>query len=144
MNWKTEAADKLRKYDAMRRAIQNIPEELKRLELAARSIQGTRADATGVKGGGYREDALIDNLVHRQELQNALEQAKLWVCTTDRALSALSQEEKQVLQRMLIYPERGGIARLCEELECEQSSVYRKRDRALHKFTIALYGTAEA
>lgn len=144
MNWKTEAADKLRKYDAMRRAVQNIPEELKRLELAARSIQSTRADATGVKGGGYREDALIDNLVHRQELQNALEQAKLWVCTTDRALAALSAEEKKVLQRMLMSPERGGISRLCEELECEQSSVYRKRDRALHKFTIALYGIPEA
>ena len=144
MNWKTEAADKLRKYDAMRRAVQNIPEEMKRLELAALRIQSTRTDASGVKGGGYREDALIDNLVHRQELQNALEQAQLWVCTTERALSALSLEEKKILQRMLICPERGGVGRLCEELECEQSSIYRKRDRALHKFTIALYGTPEA
>ena len=144
MNWKTEATEKLRKYDAMCRAIQNIPEELRRLELAAHSLQGIRANVSGVRGGSDREDALIDNLVHRQELENALEQAQLWVCTTERALSALSQEEKKILQGMLISPQRGGIARLCEELECEQSSIYRKRDRALHKFTIALYGAPEA
>ena len=144
MNWKTEATEKLRKYDAMCRAIQNIPEELRRLELAALSIQGCRTNISGIRGGCDREDALIDNLVHRQELENALEQAQLWVCTTERALSALSGEEKKVLHGMLIDPQRGGIARLCEELECEQSSIYRKRDRALHKFTIALYGAPEA
>lgn len=141
MNWKSEALDRLRKYDAMRKAVQNIPEELKRLELAARRIRSARPDGAAVKGGSCREDALIDNLVHRQELQNALEQAKLWVGMTERALSVLSGEEKMVLQRMIMFPQRGGVLRLCEDLECEQSSIYRKRDRALHKFTVALYGT---
>lgn len=144
MKWKEEAVDRLRRYDAMRRAVQNIPEEMKRLELLARSIQSARADGAAVRGGGDREEVLINNLLHRQELQNALEQAKLWLCTTDRALSALSPEEKRILDKMLIHPERGGALRLCEELECEQSSIYRKRDRALQKFTIALYGTAES
>ena len=32
MNWKEEATEKLRKYDAMRLAVQNLPEELKRVE----------------------------------------------------------------------------------------------------------------
>ena len=144
MKWKAEAVDRLRRYDAMRRAVENIPEEMKRLELLAHSIQGVRADGAAVRGGGCREDVLIDNLVQRQALQRALEQAKLWLCTTDRALSVLSAEEKRILEKMLIHPERGGALRLCEELDCEQSSIYRKRDRALHKFTIALYGAAES
>ena len=32
--------------------------------------------------------------------------------------------------------------RLCEQLGVEQSSVYRKRDGALYRFTLALYGAA--
>ena len=49
-----------------------------------------------------------------------------------------------VLTRFYIYPERGGVSRLCEELGVEQSSVYRKRDKALERFTLALYGELES
>ena len=49
-------------------------------------------------------------------------------------------EEKLVLQRFYLSPERGSVERLCMELGVEQSSVYRKRDKALHKFALALYG----
>lgn len=140
MNWRAEATEKLRKYDAMCRAAQNIPEELKRLEMEACALRGKPADATAVRGGGTREEALINNLLRRQELETALEHAKLWVSATQRALTALTEEERMILQQMVISPQRGGVAQLCEKLCCEHSSVYRKRDRALEKFTIALYG----
>ena len=88
-----------------------------------------------------REDSLLNNMVHRQELSFALQQAELWLDVTDRALGALTPEEKLILHRLYIYPERGAIERLCGELGIEQSSIYRKRDKALHRFTLALYGT---
>lgn len=144
MNWKAEAIEKLRKYDAMRQAIVNIPEEISRLEIAACSIRSAKTDGTPVKGGGNgREDMLLNNLVHRQELNWSYEQAQSWLKSTDRALSALTPEEKLVLHRFYICPERGSVDRLCSQLGVEQSSVYRKRDKALHKFTVALYGIAE-
>ena len=93
MNWKEEATEKLRKYDAMRLAIQNLPEELKRLEQAACAIRSARVDGTPVKGGtNRREDMLLSNLVCREELANAFSQAKSWVATTDRALGVLTPE----------------------------------------------------
>ena len=145
MNWKTEAMEKLRRYDAMQQATRNIPEEISRLEMAARSIRSARTDGTAVKGGGSkREEMLLDNLVHRQELEWSLDQARSWLQSTERALSVLSPEEQLVLQRFYICPERGSVQRLCGELGVEQSSIYRKRDKALHKFTIALYGTVES
>ena len=52
MNWRGEAVEKLRKYDAMCRSLQNIPLEVKRLEVDARAIRGARTDGTPVKGGG--------------------------------------------------------------------------------------------
>ena len=144
MNWKSEAIEKLRKYDAMRQAVLNIPEEIARLEIAACSIRSAKTDATPVKGGGNgREDMLLNNLVHRQELNWSYDQAQSWLKSTDRALSALTPEEKLVLHRFYICPERGSVDRLCSQLGVEQSSVYRKRDKALHKFTVALYGIAE-
>jgi len=41
MNWKTEAMEKLKRYEAMRKSVENIPEELCRLELAATGIRST-------------------------------------------------------------------------------------------------------
>lgn len=141
MNWKEEATQKLRQYNAMRLALQNLPEELKRLEQAASSIRSARIDDTPVKGGtNRREDMLLSNMVHREELTNTLSQAKLWVSTIDRALGALTPEEKLILYRMYMYPERNALDRLCQELDLEQSSIYRKRDQALNRFVTAYYG----
>ena len=143
MNWKAEAMEKLRRYDAMQQAVVNLPEEMKRLEVAAQSIRSARTDATPVKGGGNkREDMLLNNLVQRQELAWSLSQAKMWLKMTDRALGTLTPEEKLVLHRLYIVPERGSMDRLCTELGVEQSSIYRKRDKALQRFTLALYGVS--
>lgn len=141
MNWKAEAKEKLRRYDAMRLATVNIPEEMERLEIDARSIRAARTDGTPVKGGGNRrEEAMLNNIVHRQELAWTLQQAQSWLKTTDRALTALNNEEKLILHRLYIYPERGSLERLCKELGVESSSIYRRRDKALHHFTLAYYG----
>ena len=141
MNWKAEAKEKLRRYDAMRLATINIPQELQRLEIDAQSIRSSRTDATPVHGGGSkREEALLNNILHRQELTWTLEQAQAWICITDRALTCLNNQEKQILTRLYIYPEKGGLERLCKELDMETSSVYRHREHALKRFTMALYG----
>ena len=142
MNWKTEAAEKLRKYDAMRQAVLNLPVEIKRLQIDAQSLRAANPRSVSVHGGGNRrEDALMNNLVHRQELSWSLEQAKDWLKMTDRALTILTPEEKLILHRLYIYPERGALDRLCNELGVEHSSIYRKRDKALERFTMALYGS---
>lgn len=144
MNWKAEAKEKLRRYDAMRLATINIPEEIERLELDAQAIRSAKMDSDVVSGGGSkREEALLNNIIERQELLWTLEQAQLWLKTTDRALSALANEEKLILHRLYIYPERGAPERLCKELGMEVSSVYRRRDRALRHFTLAYYGIDE-
>lgn len=145
MKWRNEAVEKLRQYDTMCHALRNIPEEIIRLKMDARSMRGGSTDTTPVKGGGSRrEEALINNLVERQELEWTLQQVKRWIRITERGLSALPEDERLVLQRMYIYPERGAIERLCAELGMEQSSVYRKRDQALYRFTAALYGLQES
>ena len=143
MNWKAEAKEKLRRYEAMRLATVNIPLELERLEVDAQSIRSARSDATPVSGGGNRrEEAMINNIIERQELERALQQAKLWLRSTDRALTALTKEEQLILHRLYLYPEKGSVALLSKELGIESSSIYRHRDKALLHFTLAYYGIA--
>ncbi len=144
MNWKFEAIDKLKGYEAHKRSLTSIPEEIKRLNVALTAIRSAATDSTPVSGGGStREDAMLSNIVHREELERALEQAKLWVDIVDGGLNVLDDEERLVLDRFYIHRGKGNVSRLCEELAVEQSSIYRRRDAALRKFTVALYGCAE-
>lgn len=144
MDWKALAREKLRRYSAMQMSLANIPQEIERLKLEGQSIRSSRTDGTPVMGGGSgREEAMLNNIVHRQELGLTLKQAQLWKQTVDQALSVLSESEQLILRRLYIYPTKGSLAILCKELSCGKSSIYRRRDDALYKFTIALYGAAE-
>ena len=145
MNWKFEAIEKLKEYTARKNAITSIPEELKRLEEDAQRIRAASTDATPVQGGGSgREDMLLSNIVHREELQRRLSDARRWVKIVDDGLAVLSEEDRLVLDRFYIHPMRGNVERLCDELAVEKAAVYKRKEKALRRFTVALYGAAES
>lgn len=145
MNWKEEAINKLRRYDALQRAYKNIPEEIAYLESDAVTIRGRASDCIPVKGiVGKREDALISNLVEREELKISGENVRRILNCINSALAVLTPEEKIILHRLYICPEPKALDRLISDLGKEKSSIYRKRDEALLKFTIAMYGSADS
>lgn len=139
MNWREEAISRLRQYDGARRAAVSLPGEVERIRS---SLEGPGAARTDVPVGSAksREDWLLGQLQRLEELQQQLEHTRAWLAVMDGALSALTPEEKLVLHRLFICPQKGNADRLCEELNVERSSVYRKRDAALTRFTTALYG----
>ena len=110
-DWKISAITRLKEYDAMTAAAENLPAGL---ALCRRE--------------------------NRQQLHSRLNNARQWVALTNRALGALTPQEQLVLRLLYIAPQKGNVNRLCELLECEQATVYRRRDKALQKFTMALYG----
>lgn len=144
--WKYKAKDKLEDYMRQKAALQNLPEEIKRLESEVCSIKSATADGTPVKGGGSgREDRLLSNIVKREEHKAMLKRAQLAVSMVDRGLSVLSQEERHILDVMYIVREKGYIARLMLEYGlAEESSLYKKANKALMHFTIAMYGATES
>ena len=144
MNWKREAIDKLKNYEAHKEALESIPKEIKRLESVYTGIRSATTDGTPVSGGGStREDTMLSNIVHRDELKRRLREAQLWVSQVDKALAILDDEERLVLDKFYILRAKGSVGELCERLNVEQATVYRKRDSALRRFTIALYGVTE-
>ena len=145
MNWKYEAIEKLKEYSAKKQSLKSIPEEMARLESAMQSIRSATADGTPVSGGGSgREDMMLSNIVHREELARSLEQARKWVSLVDSGLESLSTDEKKILSRFYISPARGNVDALCEELGVEKAQVYRRRDSALLHFTLCRDGQTES
>ena len=144
MNWKSEAIDKLRQYEAKKQSLESIPKEIARLKSAMKSIRSATADGTPVHGGGSgRENMMLSNIVHREELERSLEQAQKWVELVDGGLEILSPEERLILDRFYIHQAHGNVDRLCGELCLEKSQVYARKDYALHHFMISLYGCSE-
>ena len=144
MNWKREAVDKLKNYEAHKQALECLPKEIRRLESAYTGIRSATTDGTPVSGGGNtREDSMLSNIVHRDELKRRLKEARLWVAQVDKALAVLDDEERLVLDRFYIHRAKGAVEALCESLGLEKSAVYDRRDKALRHFTLALYGVTE-
>ena len=144
MNWKREAIDKLKNYEAHKQALECLPKEIKRLESAYTGIRSATTDGTPISGGGNtREDSMLSNIVHRDELKRRLKEARLWVAQVDKALAVLDDEERLVLNRFYIHRAKGAVEALCESLSLEKSAVYDRRDKALRHFTLALYGVTE-
>ena len=145
MDFKREAAERLRLYNDKKDSIINMEEDLRRLELEMTRIRSATTDSIAVSGGSStREDAMVNNLAARGEKELSLEATRIWLRVTERALSKLDGEERLVLARMYINRERNAVSRLREELGLEDDrSVYRRKDKALRRFTILMYGRTE-
>ena len=146
MDWRAEAIEKLQGYESQRQALDRIPLELERLGAAYTGIRAAKLDGMPRSGSGAsdREEAMVANIVYRDDLKRKLKEARLWVEIVEGGLSALAEDEQLVLELLFMRPAKGNIERLCELLCVEKSTVYHRRDEALRRFTIALYGTVES
>lgn len=144
MDWKREAIDKLRQYEAKRSALVDIPKDIAYLESAITRIRSSTSDGTPVKGGGSgREDMLLNNIVKREELKVAFKAAQEWVGRVENGLAVLNAEERLVLEKFFLFPAPGAADRLAGDLHLDVKTVYRRKDAAIKKFTMALYGCTE-
>lgn len=144
MIWKNEAVSRLKAYQYKKLALENIPLEIRQQVLALSSIRSADPDSAPVRGNSTREDAMLNNMVYRSELEDSYLRTKLWVDATDRALGVLTPEERTLLERFFIYAEPKAADRLAGDLHMDVKTLYRRKDDALRKFTVALYGTTES
>lgn len=146
MDWKREAIDMLRNYPAMQVSLATLPEELNRLEAEATGLRSSMGGEDCVAGGRSEpDDRLISNLVKREMVKSNIETARRHVEIVKQGLAVLDEDERRILDLMFVHRERGNIDRLCEELDIENPpGVYKRKDKALRKFTIALYGITES
>ena len=113
LDWKREAADELRNYMNRKTAIENIRDQIADLATEITSIRSASADGSPVAGGSNgRDDALVNNILKRERLEEAQRLTENRVRRVDRALNQLSERDRCVLQRFYITPSIGGVERL--------------------------------
>ena len=144
MDWKREAVDELRNYQARKHAISSIAGQIEDLRKEITSIRSASADGTPVSGGSNgRDDALVNNIMKRDKLKDSQKLTENRVHRIENALAQLSDRDRCVLQRFYIAPMAGGMERFCMEQNVEKTTAYRWKDNALRKFAIAMYGMLE-
>lgn len=144
MNWKREAVEKLRSYSGRKASLSRTKEEIRQLEGDLRAIKSQLGrSGTPSGGGGGTDDAIVGNIALREELKRNQRQTLQWVRQMDDALKLLDSEERLVLEWCYMRHTKGAVDDLCEKLSVEKSTVYRRREDALRKFTLAYYGAIE-
>lgn len=144
MDYKREVIDKLRCYESKCRSLHRIRSEISRLEVEFEHIRSASAGDTAVSGSGStKEDTMISNIATRAELAKAEELTAAWIQIIDDARRSMSAEEWAILDGMYVHPVKGHVDRLCAALNVEKTTLYNRKNDALRKFTIELYGITE-
>lgn len=103
------ARERLRQHRAQCAALETIPDEIRRLDLALTSARTSRPDRMP---GGRDEDRIESLIQRRDNLRLQLEMTELDVSIVRHALDSLTTDERHVLEVMHITRQRGAVERL--------------------------------
>ncbi len=135
MDWKSCAVDDLRKYNLLKIGILNSRDRIRAVESAAK-----RGRVSVENDALHTDSRLIDAIVESERLNMNIKTAEALIKLVDRGLSALDETEKKVLEKFYMSSSPVNIHELENYLGYQARTVYRVRDRALTKFTLAMYG----
>lgn len=144
MNWKSMAAERLRRYPFMQQSLKSTAQEYKMLELDATRISSATSSGFGSNSFAGRENHLLDSLAYRQELECSMKQTTYWLRATESALEMLSPQSLSILKTTYMDAPNAKVADICQVLGLDRASYYRKLDSALREFTLGLYGALES
>ena len=143
MNWKAEAVRDLKTYPQRKKSIENIKERIEVLDEQFTSLHGISVGEPVMGGMSKQEEKMLDNISERERLNFSLKIAEELVRLTEKGLEVLDKRERQVLEGFYIQESHNHVETLCQRLNIEKSTLYRIKDEALRKFTLAMYGTVE-
>ena len=137
MNWKAHAIEDLNNYNYMKLGIINS-QELLAIINAGKTPVLSNDKKYGVQS--FTEPASCR--IQANKLRRNIASAQRITRLIERALNSLTTEERIILCKFYIDNNPKPASILSSELGFSLRSLYRARDAALKKFTIAMYGTA--
>ncbi len=122
-------------------ACRNLEDEIYMLEESKTSM-GNAHQSAPTRGGGTKfEDRLVKLICICDDLRGRKKNMETNLRCIERGMSALSPMERELLDIFYINGERNSAEIAVERFHKERSTIYRELDKALTKFTEALYGT---
>lgn len=135
MDWKICAVEDLRRYNLMKIGILNSEDKLRAIDTNVK-----RAHLSSEKSRKHLDSRLVDAIVESERLKANISTAKNLTGLVERGLNSLSESERRILEMFYMNDAPKPAAHLINELGYSSRSIYRARDRALEKFTLAMYG----
>ena len=139
INWKKEAIEELKRLEDLKESIHHLNE---RIELTQSQLYNISAVQIGERVGSSDDgdDVRLSKMVELEELKARKLITEKRVQLLQDCLDKLSEEQRLILDRFYIRHTRGYMDELTELLSIEQAEVYRRKDRALRRFTELMYG----
>ena len=130
-------------YRYRKRSLESLNAQLGETE---RRIKSPRSAPLAEDGYIISDDTASDGrlaglLDRRDKLRSNQKYVRTWLAGVERGLSVLDERERAVLDAFFIMRRENHVEYLCEQLHVERTTIYRIKDEALRKFTLARYGT---
>lgn len=141
-NGRKAVIDDLEKHNLRQLSINNLQARIAELEADFGRLQAVRFDSVAVQG--YKtslEERLVNIIAEKDDLKERLKRTKNKRKRVEKALYALTESERKILEKF--YIERASADErmaLCEEFGVERSELYRQKDEALARLDFILYG----
>lgn len=124
-------------------AVMQESEELETLELEYATIKATNYDKMpGGSGENIQEEKLITVIAKKDQLAAELALNHRRIADMERLLEQLPDDERQVIDRMIINNEKYAADTLSQELGYETRQIYNKRNAALAHLVSLRHGAA--
>lgn len=140
---RSAAVDALKDYDSMAFIIANTSNEIKNTRDDMGSIRSPQFDGMPrTHNPQAGEERILKNIEEIDILQERYRQAVEYMEWFKPAWEELSSEERYVLETF--YRDEGGqtgaVYEICSQLNVERSTAYNRKNRALEKLAVLLYG----
>lgn len=145
MNYERYAVDKMQEYRSKLAGIKNLEEELAELRERQTAMKTCSFDALDIPGSGTSraEDTMINLIANIDEKERIIKQNKRELRRVRRALSVLTEKEREVVTAFFLDPVDDPIGWLRREKSYERTWIYDTRRNAIRKFAKAFYGVVD-
>ncbi len=132
--------DALKDYDSMQFIIDHTDESIKEIQDKMCSIGSPNFDGMPrTPNPNAGEDRMLDAMVEIDVLRERYRQAKEYMDWFKPAWAKLTDEDRYVLE--VFYDEEdSSIMTICNRFNIERTSAYKRKNRALEKLVLQLYG----
>ena len=141
---RSAAVDALKDYGSMKFIIDHTDDEIKAAYEKMGGVSSPQFDGMPHTHNPHAaEDRMVKGIAEIDVLKERYRQAVEYMAWFLPAWEELSEDERYVLETFYGTDNEygsGAIYRIAEHFHIEQSSAYNKKNRALHHFTILLFG----
>lgn len=129
-----KAVKYIRDYDHNEQVLNNLKEERKEISYIRGQSSGPKVKSDR-KHDGVEKISLLE--IH---LDSKIALYESYIKTYSRAMSALSSEERDILETMYRGHSSRPVLDLCRKYHIEQAYVYRRKNKAIEKFSELVVG----